>query len=207
MKKETNNKKLLLYQAVISLIEDGIDINTMKVIDITRRAGIGKGTAYEYFKSKEELVVQALLDEMEGHIKELQNNLQKQPDFKSKVFAVFRWISENPCKRRSSAQFFYLLDNSVKAAKGIREKFTPLAKPKKELVKKLLDILLLQADKEEIRFPGLDTDYARMAILSNFITYFFYLSQWEKSEKSPQEIQEFFYRNLCICLCPQSTAM
>ena len=53
-KKELQNKVILMYEAVISLIEEGKDINSIKVVDITSRAGIGKGTAYEYFKSNEE---------------------------------------------------------------------------------------------------------------------------------------------------------
>lgn len=44
-------KVLALYQAVIEFINEGCDINTLKVADITGRAGIGKGTAYEYFSS------------------------------------------------------------------------------------------------------------------------------------------------------------
>ena len=40
-------KVLAMYGAVIDLINEGCDINTLKVADITTRAGIGKGTAYE----------------------------------------------------------------------------------------------------------------------------------------------------------------
>ena len=49
-------KVRLLYEAVIAMITDGWDINRMKVSDITAQAGIGKGTAYEYFSSKEEIL-------------------------------------------------------------------------------------------------------------------------------------------------------
>ncbi len=198
MKKETNNKKLLLYQAVIDLIEDGVDINTIKVIDITQRAGIGKGTAYEYFNSKEELVIQALFYNMEEHMKKLQNELLAQPDFQSMIRTVLHWILENPCKRRSSVQFFYLLDNS---AKTLREEICHLAKSKKELLENLLDILCSQAAREGMLSPALDADYAHIAMFSNFVTYFFYLSHWKKADKSLEEIQEFFYRNLCGLLC------
>ena len=41
-------------------IGEGVDISCLKVSDITARAGIGKGTAYEYFRSKDELVECAL---------------------------------------------------------------------------------------------------------------------------------------------------
>ena len=56
-------KVLLMYQAVSELLRDQNDIAKIKVADITSRAGIGKGTAYEYFSSKEDLIANALLHE------------------------------------------------------------------------------------------------------------------------------------------------
>lgn len=44
---DPSQKVLAMYQAVIEFINEGCDINTLKVADITGRAGIGKGTAYE----------------------------------------------------------------------------------------------------------------------------------------------------------------
>ncbi len=49
------------FQAVIDLIEEDADIHSIKVSDITNRAGIGKGTAYENFSSKEEMVAKAII--------------------------------------------------------------------------------------------------------------------------------------------------
>ena len=54
-------KVRLLYEAVLAMVTDGWDINRMKVSDITAQAGIGKGTAYEYFSSKEEISANAVL--------------------------------------------------------------------------------------------------------------------------------------------------
>ena len=58
---DPSQKVLAMYQAVIEFINEGCDINTLKVADITGRAGIGKGTAYEYFSSKEEIISSAIL--------------------------------------------------------------------------------------------------------------------------------------------------
>ena len=41
-----------LYGAVIHLLEDGKNVSSLTVAEITEKAGIGKGTAYEYFRSK-----------------------------------------------------------------------------------------------------------------------------------------------------------
>ena len=64
-KPETENelkpKVRALYEAVLELLNENADISTMKVSDITSRAGIGKGTAYDYFKSKEEIIACAVM--------------------------------------------------------------------------------------------------------------------------------------------------
>ena len=54
-------KVLAIYEAVSALIAEGRDMADLKVSDITRRAGIGKGTAYGYFSSKEEMVGRAII--------------------------------------------------------------------------------------------------------------------------------------------------
>ena len=40
------------YQAVIDLLMEGVDVGSLTVSEITGRAGIGKGTDYDYFSSK-----------------------------------------------------------------------------------------------------------------------------------------------------------
>ena len=62
MKEKTLSPKVkALYEAVEELIFENIEVKGIKVSDITERAGIGKGTAYEYFRNKEEIISSALL--------------------------------------------------------------------------------------------------------------------------------------------------
>lgn len=60
MEEKLSPKVEALYRAVMALLLEGRQIRKMKVSEITEKAGIGKGTAYEYFESKEELLVDAL---------------------------------------------------------------------------------------------------------------------------------------------------
>ena len=59
--KNPPDKMRLMFEAVSELIRQQRDISTIKVQDITAEAGIGKGTAYEYFSSKEEIIANALM--------------------------------------------------------------------------------------------------------------------------------------------------
>lgn len=60
MKEKLSPKVEALYEAVKELLLEGKEIRKMKVSEITERAGIGKGTAYEYFESREELLMDSL---------------------------------------------------------------------------------------------------------------------------------------------------
>ena len=53
---ELRPKALAVYEAVLDLLDGGADLNSITVSEIAERAGIGKGTAYEYFSSKEDMV-------------------------------------------------------------------------------------------------------------------------------------------------------
>ena len=55
MKPDTRKEReIALYEAALRLIARGVSPAAMKVQQIADEAGIGKGTVYEYFASKEE---------------------------------------------------------------------------------------------------------------------------------------------------------
>ena len=58
---ELKPKVKALYDAVLELLNENADVNTLTVSDITKRAGIGKGTAYDYFSCKEEIIAGAII--------------------------------------------------------------------------------------------------------------------------------------------------
>lgn len=53
---ERRQREEAVYQAVLRLIGSGADITRLRVQEIAAEAGIGKGTVYEYFASKEEIL-------------------------------------------------------------------------------------------------------------------------------------------------------
>ena len=58
---ELKPKVKALYDAVLELLNENADVNALTVADITKRAGIGKGTAYDYFSCKEEIIAGAII--------------------------------------------------------------------------------------------------------------------------------------------------
>jgi AcrR family transcriptional regulator len=57
----TIDKKHLIFEAVIQLIRENGFNSSIKISDIANRANIGKGTVYEYFNTKEELMTETIL--------------------------------------------------------------------------------------------------------------------------------------------------
>ena len=88
-------KVLLMYQAVSELLRDQNDIAKIKVADITSRAGIGKGTAYEYFSSKEDLIANALLHEYSEKVIKLIQKVQEEKTFEARYYRILDWIRDN----------------------------------------------------------------------------------------------------------------
>ena len=53
---QRRSKEKAIFEAVLSLGEQGQDLTALTVRQIAEAAGIGKGTVYEYFSSKEEIL-------------------------------------------------------------------------------------------------------------------------------------------------------
>ena len=95
-------KVRLLYEAVLAMVTDGWDINRMKVSDITAQAGIGKGTAYEYFSSKEEIIANAILYDVETRLAHVLEITWGEGDFTEKFAQILAYMEEVFAKRQAS---------------------------------------------------------------------------------------------------------
>lgn len=78
-------KVTAMYRAVSTLLREDKDISEMSVSMITGLAGIGKGTAYEYFDSKEEIIVCALLYEIRTVTEQASHQIQTCPDLETQI--------------------------------------------------------------------------------------------------------------------------
>jgi AcrR family transcriptional regulator len=60
------------------------------VDDVAERAGIAKGTLYLYFRSKEEIYLACLLEEVHELMRRSREEMEAKPDLRSKLAAYFR---------------------------------------------------------------------------------------------------------------------
>ncbi len=80
------DKEILIYNAVIDIIEaQGFNSN-IKISDIAKKAGIGKGTVYEYFKNKDEILAGSIMYLLQTSMKDILNdNMENNLKFKEEL--------------------------------------------------------------------------------------------------------------------------
>ncbi len=76
------NKKELIYYAVIDLFKNKANINNIKISDIAKSANMGKGTVYEYFRSKDEIISETILYIIEENTNKITSMFNHNQDFK-----------------------------------------------------------------------------------------------------------------------------
>ncbi len=89
-KKETKKKSIM--DAAFSLFANN-GFSNVKVSDIAEKAGIGKGTVYEYFKSKDDILVK-FLEYIKAELLQLGDTINRLPDFKAKLTTLITFEFE-----------------------------------------------------------------------------------------------------------------
>ncbi|MCM3716648.1 TetR/AcrR family transcriptional regulator [Alkalihalobacillus oceani] len=88
MKNKEEKRELILQAALRNFAEEGFDRATMQ--NIAKSAGVGKGTTYEYFPSKEALFCEVLLKGISNMVDELTAVLQQPGTVHEKVERLFQ---------------------------------------------------------------------------------------------------------------------
>lgn len=175
----TSPKEKAVFEAVIDLLEEGAAADSMKVSDIARKAGIGKGTVYEYFASKEEIVGKALIYDMENTIEEIENRVQAEKGFWARVRTIFDWIEE---KYRNQSSFFRILQFG-RANAGIPQPIRQILGTQKDCMYDVHEgfrVMIQDGIDEGVVSPGIPVPYMISAVTANLLSYCFYLSQPEE---------------------------
>ena len=106
-------KATAMYRAVSTLLREDKDISEMSVSMITGLAGIGKGTAYEYFDSKEEIIVCALLYEIRTVTEQASRQIQTCPDLETQIHRMLLLVEEHSQCVDAIMAFLHLLTDGI----------------------------------------------------------------------------------------------
>ena len=86
-------KEPAILDAALRLLTRGGEVGALTVAEIAQEAGVGKGTVYEYYQSKEELIARALLHGCRTNVEELRRELQGHAGFEAQLHALLALIA------------------------------------------------------------------------------------------------------------------
>ena len=187
---EVPEKVLLIYQAVPQMLKEGADINTLKVSEITERAGIGKGTAYEYFSSKEELITRALLFYIEKKVNDIENISESQNSFPDKIHAVLDYVEQNFDDIRGFCMLVRIGTGSYEISEPLKNEYERMQETFDcHRMDHLIDRMIEQGRQEGILTEN-NTFLCRMAFASQMMMYTAALLQQEKADLNVPETEK-----------------
>ncbi len=198
---ELPEKVRLLYDAVFQLFVEGTDLADITVSGITGKAGIGKGTAYDYFDSKEELVACALLHVMKQMTEKLLKMLEKKESFGEQMACLFDWVENSFYERNCLNRFLHLLTDNSSIGQLLRQK-VEAKEIERYLPMTLFQRLLEKAARGgEVR-PDISLEYMAYTIysrLAGYVTFLYIENQeGEKREKMRMLVYQGIMKEFCV---------
>lgn len=194
-------KVLQMYDAVMRLIEEGEDMAGIRVSTITDRAGIGKGTAYEYFDSKEDIVASAVVFHIRRIFDWLQQELQNQDSFEKQMSWLLEEIGKESSRKHCFIRIVHILTDNSGFSRQVRQKMMTEPFERYHPVKIFGNILQKGVDRKEIR-SDLPMEYMVYTIFSGLMTYMLSISTEECFQINSKKIKPFVYRQILNAVQP-----
>lgn len=184
-----------MYEAVLDLFASGRELSTLKVSEITARAGIGKGTAYEYFSSKEEMIVGAIEYEAARHFYMIMDLIEGGQSFREIIFKGLDMMEASNQRYSGFTLLEKIMKDSTLSSSGLWEEIKRHSEGCSLVPGLTRRLLELAAENGQIE----ETDSFRVwsAILSQFVVYAFYLTHQKMfPEMEREEARETVYGNI-----------
>ena len=196
---DVQDKERLMYGAVVKMVQEGFDMNSIKVSDITKRAGIGKGTAYEYFGSKEEIIVKALLYDTFSHLKKIDSLLEEKNDFSDKYYILMNYLEDNISQVRSAGNIFKIFAGAPEAQENMKRQLEDIQKANAcpvHYIEGMIDVFMQQGF-DGGKFNEEDVIIRRSAFASQITGYIYcILNNFYNGKMDRQLARDFSYNGL-----------
>ena len=172
------SKVLLTYGAVQELVGEGRDINDISVSAITERAGIGKGTIYDYFDSREEIIACAFLFYVRQTAERMTETMRGVASFHDEVHLLFDQLDGDSEQKTCFVRFVHGATDNSKYSPIIREKLTQSEAGRKLPEQMFGEEVRRWVQKGEInaRFP---VEYVLYTVFCKVLTYMMCVSTQE----------------------------
>lgn len=196
---DVQDKERLMYLAVVKMIQEGFDMNSIKVSDITKRAGIGKGTAYEYFGSKEEIIVKALLYDTFSHLRKISALLEEKKDFADKYYVLMSYLEDNIFQVRSAGNIFKIFAGALEVQEDMKKQLEDIRNVNAcpvHYIENMIDAFMQQGF-DDGKFNEEDVILRRSAFASQITGYIYcILNKFYNGKIDKEYARDFSYNGL-----------
>ena len=169
-------KVLKMYEAVSQLVEEGADPGTLRVSTITDRAGIGKGTAYEYFDSKDEIVIYAVVYQMQTAMMELEKGLLERKTFQEQMNYLLDEVTAQEGRQNSFLKLIHLLTDNSEFSRQVQGIMASAAHEKYRLIQLFRKLMGAAVERGEVR-KDLPLDYMVFSMGGRVLAYMVAVSE------------------------------
>lgn len=160
-----SEKEITIFNGVIKLINEGSNFHTMKASDIATAANIGKGTLYNYFKSKEEIIGKTIIYIMVTQFQYYVNLVDSVETFKEKFYIGLKMIEES-AKTEDKIFQFLLSSFGREELKQFLKDGMQILEERKQFIKTILLDLAKLGYKEGIIAKPEDSEYTYLVFIS-----------------------------------------
>ena len=198
MKEEKKSDKVIaIYRAIEDLVAEGADLSSMRVSDIAAKAGIGKGTTYEYFSCKEEMIVKAMFYSVGSMVKRIVDRMEKLPAFQE-AFILLLDEMEEKAKQRACIMKYLSMVNDMNLCQQMHDVMLADQEAKAANPINIMRYLLERGQKEGIFTEKYPKSYMIATLFSKVITFMMFIDDNRGSKDcTNDEMKLALYQGIC----------
>ena len=201
-------KVISLYEAIMALFWEGADMSCITVAEIAARAGIGKGTVYEYFSNKEEMIAGALYYCMEELCEKLRQKICQEEHLYDKMMQILMTMEEQVQEANSFLHLLHMKESSSEIGRRMKVLIEE-KKDDRNFITHVLQEMLARAVSPRLAADREVMSYLTMTVFSKIISFVMMIGEcmiW--SEVNSDHIKQMICRSICneVAYCEESKA-
>lgn len=184
-----------MYRAVLQMLEEGTDASKIRVSTITERAGIGKGTAYEYFESREEIVGCAIVYQVKTMFGWLERVMEEQGCFQNQLNFLLEEVEKREDHKKCFLRIVHMMTDTSDFNRKIQEKMC-VEELKSYFPLNVFGRILQQGvERGELR-GDLPLDYMVHCLFAHLLTYMTAVTSGRYLCTEPETLRALVYRGV-----------
>ena len=197
------SKQLQILEGVLTLLEEGVDLRTVRASQIAQRAGIGKSTLYEHFVSKEDILAKSIFLCVTRQFERFLAALEQAQSFEEACTRVMEMVAASAHEQRAA---FLVLVSSLGGEQlaACKQEGRAFFAERAQQITEQMDDLLRRGQQEGALGPITDAAYARHAMLSAFLGYSDLVCLF-RGRTDPETLKRRTYRMLVASLNARET--